>query len=168
MGETRVYWDVENLPFSHMDPLTVRRAVLTAASRPVREFRAYASVDHLSSETRAACSRAGWTLVDTPSKNGKQSADSKIVMDILTLGKKDDVVLISGDGDFVPLLLHLSEKREKEERTGKKGEKKERQRSERFRKAAGRDVSMGLIQEWKRPNHPLVLYRQIQRQEEET
>mgnify|MGYP002635232291 CR=1 FL=1 len=159
MGETRVYWDVENLPLLPHGPSHGEEGGPDCC---------LASVDHLSSETRAACSRAGWTLVDTPSKNGKQSADAKIVMDILTLGKKDDVVLISGDGDFVPLLLHLSEKREKEERTGKKGEKKERQRSERFRKAAGRAVSVGMIQEWKRSNHPLVLYRQIQRQEEET
>lgn len=106
----RVYWDLENLPFSHTDPLSLRKAVTRHVSSEIREFRAYASVDQLSFERREACFRSGWTLIDTPTKQGKQSADARIVMDVLTSDPDQEVGLISGDGDYVPLLLTLSER----------------------------------------------------------
>jgi hypothetical protein len=55
----------------------------------------------------------GFELIEVPSKNGKNSADIKLTVDALeTAFTKDFVdafVIVSGDSDFVPLVVKLNE-----------------------------------------------------------
>lgn len=101
-----VLWDFENMPFAHTTPLALREHVRAmVAPRRVRDYRAYASAVALSGAQREALARAGWHLVDCPPKGGKQAVDLRIVLDAAFT--TDDVVLLSGDGDFAPLLCTM-------------------------------------------------------------
>ena len=94
------------MPFAHITPLALRDHVRTIVGpRRVRDYCAYANTVALSGTQREALSRAGWHLVDCPPKGGKQAVDLRIVLDAAF--STDDVVLISGDGDFAPLLCAM-------------------------------------------------------------
>lgn len=101
-----VLWDLENQ--GHLDPLRMRNQLMAEVEERQHEYRAYSCAAKVSRETRDRLARSGWSLVDCPHKEGKQSVDTRIVFDALT--RMRDVVLVSGDGDFAPLLFALRER----------------------------------------------------------
>ena len=102
-----VVWDYENHPIGHLTPLQVRQHVCDCVGERSMRFHAYGDTTQMA-KSRASLHRAGWTIVDCPHKQNKQSADAKIIFDVLV--DPTDLVLISGDGDFVSLLCAVRDK----------------------------------------------------------
>lgn len=99
-----VLWDLENQ--GSLDPIALRNRCTRLVPPPARcDFRAYACTSKLSKQQREKVSRGGWSLIDCPHKEAKQVADTRIVLDAL-IGQ-DGITLVSGDGDFAPLLFAI-------------------------------------------------------------
>ena len=105
-----VLWDYENVSFSGLTPLHVRSEVLkiTDGCASSIQFNVYCDTEQMNKSQRSGFLRAGWSIIDCPHKKSKQTVDMKIIFDVLL--NPTNIVLISGDGDFVPLICVIREK----------------------------------------------------------
>ena len=116
-----LFWDYENIP------LRAGQCAAHASNRlreiclgfgRLLERRVYhdpsKSSKHMRSHNRRALDMSGFTLVDCPTHNQKESIDKKIIVDVMhfayaRVARKQPVcvVLVTSDGDFSYLLSRL-------------------------------------------------------------
>ena len=116
-----LFWDMENIRvprgFCPRDASNMIRRKLSALGlQPIAERRLYYD-SRKSSEMRTdreAFDMSGFTLVDCPTRNAKETLDKKILVDMLIFANmalqsnnKPCIVLISSDGDYSYCLQRL-------------------------------------------------------------
>jgi len=118
-ADVAVFWDFENVRIPAWCPATtaaegIRRKV-AKYGRIVEKRLYYDSRQPTeSSAPRSELDLSGFTLVDCPSRNRKETLDKKLIVDVLcfaweraSMGAKACVVLITSDGDYSYALARL-------------------------------------------------------------
>lgn len=120
-ADAAVFWDYENVRIPEWCPPGkisdgIREAVLPYGR--IVERRLYYDPSKPSEQylPRSHLDLSGFTLVDCPSRNNKETLDKKLIVDILffaweraSRGAKACVVLITSDGDFSYTLARLQD-----------------------------------------------------------
>ena len=118
-ADVAIFWDFENVRIPAWCPATtaaegIRNKVVKYGR--IVEKRLYFDSRRLTeTETpRSELDLSGFTLVDCPSRNRKETLDKKLIVDVLcfaweraSLGAKACVVLITSDGDYSYALARL-------------------------------------------------------------
>ena len=111
-ADVAIYWDYENVKIPNWCPATRAaesiRAKVMKYGRIVEKRLYYDSRQPTESTApRSDLDLSGFTLVDCPSRNRKETLDKKLIVDVLcfaweraSMGAKACVVLITSDGDY--------------------------------------------------------------------
>ena len=111
-ADVAIYWDYENVKIPNWCPATKAaesiRAQVMKYGRIVEKRLYYDSRQPAeSSAPRSELDLSGFTLVDCPSRNRKETLDKKLIVDVLcfaweraSMGAKACIVLITSDGDY--------------------------------------------------------------------
>jgi hypothetical protein len=118
-ADVAVFWDYENVRIPAWCPATMAsdgiRKKIAKYGRVVEKRLYYDSRRPTeSSAPRAELDLSGFTLVDCPSRNRKETLDKKLIVDVLCFawerasrGAKACVVLVTSDGDYSYALARL-------------------------------------------------------------
>eukprot|EP00934_Nitzschia_sp_Nitz4_P005263 Nitzschia sp. Nitz4//scaffold105_size73764//1011//3347//NITZ4_005668-RA/size73764-augustus-gene-0.55-mRNA-1//-1//CDS//3329532423//5253//frame0 len=117
-ADVAIFWDSENVQIPRWCPASkasegIRNSV-AKFGRIVEKRLYFDSKRELSTFPRMELDLSGFTLVDCPSRNRKETLDKKLIVDVLCFawerasrGAKACVVLITSDGDYSYVLSRL-------------------------------------------------------------
>ena len=120
--EIAIYWDYENLQVPQWaDPSSVSKAIIHSISGlgVIREKRLYHDFSCAPRAVWSQLDSMGFSLVNTPRRNSKETLDKKLIVDIMTyaldtLVRNDDskpcIVLLTSDGDYAYTLSKLRDR----------------------------------------------------------
>lgn len=122
--EIAIFWDYENVPLPTWCSATqAAKAIVDAVSQYGRivDRRLYYDFEKMRYRPRDCSSldSSGFDLVNTPTRNNKETLDKKLIADVLTFAwdsavrndnKKPCVVLLTGDGDYAYTLSKLRDR----------------------------------------------------------
>jgi hypothetical protein len=122
--EISIFWDYENVPLPTWCSATqAAKAIVDAVSQYGRivDRRLYYDFEKMRYRPRDCSSldSSGFDLVNTPTRNNKETLDKKLIADVLTFAwdsavrndnKKPCVVLLTGDGDYAYTLSKLRDR----------------------------------------------------------
>jgi len=122
--EIAIFWDYENVPLPNWCSATqAAKAIVDAVSHYGRivDRRLYYDFEKMRYRPRDCSSldSSGFDLVNTPTRNNKETLDKKLIADVLTFAwdsavrndnRKPCVVLLTGDGDYAYTLSKLRDR----------------------------------------------------------
>jgi len=120
--EVAIFWDYENVPLpGSVHAATAAKAIVDAVSHHGRivDRRVYYDFSKPHHANLSSLDSSGFDLVNTPSRNQKETLDKKLIADVLTFAwdsadraiKKPCVVLLTGDGDYAYTLSKLNDRK---------------------------------------------------------
>jgi hypothetical protein len=115
-----IFWDYENVrPLNdtclYLLSSKIRTLIRENVTGEMKEKKLYYDSQSLSEckTNRVDLDMAGWSLIDCPKRNKKETIDKKIIVDIMcfVMSNKNNkcVCLISGDGDFSYLINKIKD-----------------------------------------------------------
>ena len=118
--EIAIYWDYENLPLPSLcTPVKAAKCIHNAVSKYGRivDRRIYFDFGKINPPVGAELDLSGFDLVNTPTRNTKETLDKKIIADVLTFAWDCNVrrispvvVLLTSDGDYSYILAKLRDR----------------------------------------------------------
>jgi hypothetical protein len=122
--EVAIFWDYENVPLpGQFSSAAAAKAIVNAVSPYGRivDRRLYYNFENFMNGPRdpSSLDSSGFDLVNTPTRNQKESLDKKMIADILTFAwdmsvrgelKKPCVVLLTSDGDYAYTISKLRDR----------------------------------------------------------
>jgi len=124
--EVAIYWDYENIPLPPWcNPAEAAKSIHNAVSKYGRvvERRVYFDYQKFStiggSHDCSGMDLSGFDLVNTPTRNSKETLDKKLIADVLTFAwdssqrndkQKPCIVLLTSDGDYAYTLAKLRDR----------------------------------------------------------
>ena len=118
--EIAIYWDYENIPLPSLcTPVKAAKCIHNAVSKYGRivDRRIYFDFGKINPPVGAELDLSGFDLVNTPTRNTKETLDKKIIADFLTFAWDCNVrriypvvVLLTSDGDYSYILAKLRDR----------------------------------------------------------
>ena len=118
--EIAIYWDYENIPLPSLcTPVKAAKCIHNAVSKYGRivDRRIYFDFGKINPPVGAELDLSGFDLVNTPTRNTKETLDKKIIADVLTFAWDCNVrriypvvVLLTSDGDYSYILAKLRDR----------------------------------------------------------